>query len=141
MTSVPERFAPVFSATASSTGPLPVPFAPFDTVIHDDCDAAVHTHPFCVVTSTLRAVPLYGTSLKAVGAASNVHCVGPWGGVGAGGGGAGSGNGSGRSGVGAGGGPGSGGDGGGLVVGGAGGRGGASICRTDIVCPATSTID
>ena len=142
-----------------------MPFVPFVTVIHDDCDAAVHTHPSCVVTATCRADPVNATSRKAVGAASNVHGVGA-GGVGGGGvgggtagggvagggggvaGGGGSGNagggGSTGSGVGAGAGPGTVGDGGGLGVGGpgvAGGRGGDSSCRTDMVCPATSTFE
>ena len=171
----------MFSATVISTAPLPVPFVPFDTVIHVDCDAAVHTHPSCVVTSTLRTVPLNWTSRKAVGVASNVHGVGAGGGgaggggcttgggvaggggggvaggggggvAGGGGGGAGGGcgcgnaggDGSGGSGVGAGAGPGPVGGGGGLGVGGpgaAGGRGGDSSCRTEMVCPATSTFE
>jgi hypothetical protein len=45
MTSVPERAAPVFSATLSWTRPLPVPFVPLEIVTHVAFDAAFHVHP------------------------------------------------------------------------------------------------
>src|SRR4029450_13993284 len=102
MTSVPERAAAVFSATRSSTRPLPVPFVPLEIVTHAVLEVALHAHPGWVVTSTCSVLPENRTSLNSFGATWNVQGTGGGGGVGGGGDGGGGGVGGVRRGEGAG---------------------------------------
>jgi hypothetical protein len=48
---------PTFAATLSLTDPGPVPLAPAATVIQAAFEAAVHAHPFAVVTSIVPVPP------------------------------------------------------------------------------------
>lgn len=54
---VPVRAMPTFAATLSLTDPGPVPLAPAATVIQAAFEAAVHAHPFAVVTSIVPVPP------------------------------------------------------------------------------------
>ena len=53
----PWRAGPLFAATVYPTWPLPLPFPPDDTVIHDAPLDAVHGHPPAVVTATVPLLP------------------------------------------------------------------------------------
>ena len=60
---VPVRAPAVFAATFSVTVPLPLPLAPFVTVIHVALLVAGREHPLGAVTVTLRPViPAAGTA-------------------------------------------------------------------------------
>jgi len=82
---VPERVAPVFSATLSRTRPLPVPVDPLEIVTHVAFEAELHVHPVWVVTSACSEVPENPTSLNSVGATWKVQGTGGGGGGGGGG--------------------------------------------------------